>query len=114
MLRPGGNGGKEISWVDSIRQSRSDGVEFWSARDLMPFLGYREWRRFADAIERARTSADIQGHDVGRMFSQVKGVVASDNPNGTERADVLLTRFAAYLVAMNGDPRKPEVAAAQA
>ena len=98
---------------DAIRQIRPDGTEYWSARDLMPLLGYEKWGRFADAIDRAETSAKIQGlHPADHFPGAGKKVQIG---SGAERLvqDAHLSRFAAYLVAMNGDPRKPEVAAAQ-
>lgn len=95
---------------DSIRQVRADDIEFWSARDLMPLLGYgADWRNFAAAIDRAKTTAANQGMDVATLF-----VGATEKSGGRPREDFHLARFACYLVAMNGDPRKPEVAAAQA
>jgi len=101
----------EASPFDAIRQTREDGSEYWSARDLMPLLGYEKWERFADSIERASISASTQGIDVLQSFSRLREIL----PGGTKpREDVHLSRFACYLVAMNGDPRKPEVAAAQA
>jgi DNA-damage-inducible protein D len=97
---------------DAIRHTRDDGSEYWSARELMPLLGYPEWREFRPAIERAWKSAEAQGHEPETLFG-----VITENPGpmgGRPREDVHLSRFACYLVAMNGDPRKPEVAAAQA
>lgn len=93
---------------DAIRRTRDDGSEYWSARDLMPLLGYDKWERFSDSIARAEASAQAQGVDQG--FSRLR----ENLPGGTKpREDVHLSRFACYLVAMNGDPRKQEVAAAQ-
>lgn len=94
---------------DRIKQTREDGSEFWSARDLMPLLGYPEWREFQPAIGRAMTTAQNQGHIVDNLFG-----VNPEKTAGRPRENFHLTRFAAYLVAMNSDPRKPEVAAAQA
>lgn len=94
---------------DTIRRQHDDGAEYWSARDLMPLLGYDSWRRFAESIERATVAADAQGLDTATLFA---GAVKKSA--GRPAEDVHLARFAAYLVAMNGDPRKPEVAAAQA
>ncbi|UQE74238.1 hypothetical protein MYK68_16120 [Gordonia sp. PP30] len=97
---------------DAIRRTRDDGTEFWSARDLMPLLGYDSWRRFADAIDRAKTAVEAQGNAVTSHFA---GAVKNPGAEGGRPAeDVELTRFAAYQVAMCGDPRKPEVAAALA
>ena len=94
---------------DSIRQTREDGTEFWSARDLMPLLGYSAWRNFEVPVQRASASAANVGHDDAQHFAGSRKVV----PSGPDAADLLLTRFAAYLVAMNCDPNKGEVAAAQ-
>lgn len=97
------------SSFDSIRQVHPDGSEFWSARDLMPLLGYEKWERFEDAIERAVDSMRNSGQDPMRNASRRREAIAK-----TARTNWHLSRFACYLVAMNGDPRKSEVAAAQA
>lgn len=94
---------------DRIRRVDPDGSEWWSARDLMPLMGYPAWREFSAAIDRAKTAASNQGLIVDDLFG-----VDPQKTNGRPRADYRLSRMAAYLVAMNGDPRKPEVAAAQA
>lgn len=96
---------------DQARQARADDSEYWSARDLMPLLGYEKWDRFADAVERAVVSMAAQGHDVNVEASRLREPSGATNQM---REDFHLSRFACYLVAMNGDPRKPEVAAAQA
>lgn len=95
---------------DSIKQTREDGTEFWSARDLMPMLGYEKWERFADAIERARQSMENVGTDPDRNASRLREPFGKTRQVGV---NFHLTRYACYLVAMNGDSRKPEVAAAQ-
>lgn len=100
--------GKGGSPFDAIRRVREDGSEYWSARDLMPLLGYGKWENFAASVERAATSAANSGD--GRAISRRQEMVAQ---GGAARNDYDLSRFGAYLVAMNGDPRKPEVAAAQ-
>lgn len=86
----------------------------WSARDLMEPLGYDTWRRLSDAVERAKISAANQDMDVEDAFMQVTEYASAGNLGVKERQDYRLTRMAAYLVTMNGDPRKPEIAAAQA
>ena len=96
---------------DAIRQVRADGSEFWSARDLAPLMGYSAWRNFLVPIERAIQSAKNQGRE--KAFAESRKRVSA-GAGSTERQDYELTRFAAYLTAMNGDPNKPEVAAAQA
>lgn len=99
---------------DRIRHVDPDGSEWWSARDLMPLMGYDQWRRFAGAVERAKASAEAQGQIVENHFAASGKMVKIGSSAIREAADYRLTRFACYLVAMNGDPRKPEVAAAQA
>lgn len=95
---------------DSIRKVRPDGVEFWSARDLMPMMGYAKWQAFEVPVARAMQSAKNQGHDVTSHFT---GSRKTPPGGGPATLDYALSRFAAYLLAMNGDPNKPEVAAAQ-
>lgn len=94
---------------DAIRITTPEGREYWSARELMPLLGYDSWRRFADAIQRAKIAAHTSGHDVTSLFA-----TAVKKSDGRPGEDYHLARFACYLVAMSGDPRKPEVAAALA
>lgn len=98
---------------DAIKRTDERG-EYWSARDLMPLMGYDQWRRFAGSVERAKASAKAQGQDVENLFAASGKMVEIGSNAIREAADYRLTRFACYLVAMNGDPRKAEVAAAQA
>lgn len=93
---------------DKIKHNRVDGTEYWSARDLMPLMGYARWEDFYKITRRAETSAKNSGQG---GFSEIAEKLSE---GGRPRSDFHLTRFAAYLVAMNGDPNKPEVAAAQA
>lgn len=96
---------------DAIKQTREDGTEFWSARGLQPMLDYPTWQHFKPVIERAMTACSNQGIDPNAHFT-----VNRETPRtgGPAREDYQLTRFAAYLVAMNGDPRKAPVAHGQA
>ena len=90
-----------------------DGVEFWLARDLQKLLGYDEWRNFLKVIEKARESCKTANHPVLDHFVDANKSIAV--PKGGERVigDLLLTRYACYLIAQNGDPRKEEIAFAQ-
>ncbi len=94
---------------DVIRRDSESG-ECWSARELMPLLGYTKWERFEDSIERARISAASAGHDVDAAISRFREMVPQ---GGAARVDYKLSRFGCYLVAMNGDVRKREIAEAQ-
>lgn len=98
------------SAIDYLKHTLPDGTEFWSARDLMGPLGYSTWAKFSLSIDRAKVSAEAQNLDVTSHFA---GGGKTPKGGGPARQDVRLTRLAAYLVAMNGDPRKPEIAAAQ-
>lgn len=98
---------------DDLRQVDDSGNEYWSARDLMPIAGYEKWERFEDAINRAKTSADNQGHNPEHHFP-TSGKVIDGGRWGTQTvADYNVTRFGCYLIFQNGDPRKLEIAAAQ-
>lgn len=98
---------------DAIRHTRDDGTEYWSARELMPLLGYDQWRRFEDCIERAVAAIANAGLTVQDHVAASGNMVQIGS--GAERyvQDHRLTRYGSYMVAQNGDPRKPEVAAAQ-
>jgi len=99
---------------ESIKQVNPYGSEYWSARDLMPLLGYDKWQRAEDVIERARVACGIAGQTVEHHFTGAGKTIPL--PKGAQREvkDDYLSRFACYLIAMNGDPRKPEIASAQA
>jgi len=88
-------------------------VEFWFARDLQGLLGYTEWRNFSKVIEKARESCKNANNPILDHFVDVNKSIPV--PKGGERdiEDILLTRYACYLIAQNGDPRKEEIAFAQ-
>jgi DNA-damage-inducible protein D len=94
---------------DQIRRQDNAG-EWWSARDLQPLMGYQRWEDFSvTVIGRAIRSSE----NTGTFSEQAFSVIAEDRSGGRPRTDYRLSRQAAYLVAMNGDPNKPQVAQAQ-
>lgn len=99
---------------DHIRHVRADGSEFWSAREMGAMMGYADWRNLRDAVSRAMAACVNAGSNVDDAFTQVAQLVAANNLGPQSREDYELSRYGSYLVAMNGDPRKPEVAKAQA
>ncbi len=98
---------------DAIRRTHERGQEYWSARELQPLLEYVDWRKFEDAIERARAACENSGQDSREHFVPAAKMVGIGSSASREILDYHLTRYAGYLVAMNGDPRKPAVANAQ-
>lgn len=100
--------------LDELSQTIPDeGIEFWFARDLMEPLGYVRWENFQSVVKRAVESCETTGYDPNDHFRGVTKMVTLGS--GAERAvdDVMLTRYACYLIAQNGDPRKEPIAFAQ-
>ena len=94
-------------------QQTETGVDYWLARDIQHLLGYAEWRNFHNVLSKAKTACEIAGHGVFDHFVDVNKMVGLGSGSQREIDDVMLTRFACYLVAQNGDPSKPEIAFAQ-
>jgi len=103
----------KIPDFDSIKQINPYGQEYWSARDLALRLGYIQWRNFEQAIKKAMIACTETGNIVERHFADASK--SSPMPHGGVREikNYYLSRLACYLIAQNGDPRKPEIAAAQ-
>lgn len=99
---------------NSIKQVNIYGVEFWRARDLMPLLGYgKKWQNFQEAISRAMIACGEAGNVVEDHFTDASKMIEVGKGGKRNVKDYALSRFACYLIAMNGDPRKAEIAAAQ-
>ena len=93
--------------------SEYEGVECWSARELQTLLGYTQWRNFETIIEKAKTACINAGENAQHHFADVSKMVSVGSGAEREVGDILLTRYACYLVAQNGDARKSEIAFAQ-
>ena len=91
----------------------SDGVDFWMARDLQHLLGYTKWDNFQGVISKAKTACEISEQEIEHHFADVGKTIQM--PKGAEKeiSDIMLTRYACYLITQNGDPRKEKIAFAQ-
>ncbi|MFD9517679.1 phage antirepressor KilAC domain-containing protein [Streptomyces sp. NPDC059979] len=99
---------------DGLRQVRPDGSSYWSARDLMPFLGYSRWDNFLEAVDQARAVINAEQGDIAAASQIADSTKIIANARGQKRtvSDLALSRHAAYVTAMRADSRKPEIRAA--
>jgi DNA-damage-inducible protein D len=98
---------------EELKRVNEHGAEYWSARDLQPLLGYDQWRRFEQAIKRAMDACKESGNEPDDHFAGAGKPITGGKGAVQVVQDYFLSRFACYLIAINGDPRKPEIALAQ-
>ena len=96
-----------------VHQVPDENVEYWLARDLMGLLGYSRWENFLEAIKRAENACSLQKIELSYHFRDITKMIQLPKGARREIADIMLSRYACYLIAMNGDPRKEEIAFAQ-
>lgn len=105
---------KFVPLFEGIRRVNGQGQEYWSARELMPVLGYNGWQRAEAVLQRAQAACLETGNAVADHFNASVKLIQAGNGANRELEDFELSRFGAYLLALNCDPRgRPQVAAAQ-
>ena len=90
-----------------------NGIEFWFARDIQHLLGYTEWRNFVNVIVKAKTSCEASGNHISDHFVDINKTINMPKGATKDIDDIMLTRYACYLIAQNGDPKKEPIAFAQ-
>jgi len=98
---------------ESYANQTQDGVDFWMARDLQHLLSYTKWGNFQSVISKAKTACELSGEEIDNHFADVGKMVTIGSGAEKEIPDIMLTRFACYLIAQNGDPRKTTISFAQ-
>jgi len=104
---------KQLFTLFEAAASELEGVECWSARELQGLLGYSKWENFEKVIQKAKDACKNVGEEIAYHFPDIRKTIAM--PKGAEKEidDILLTRYACYLIAQNGDSKKEEIAFAQ-
>lgn len=103
-----------LEHLERFKRVTADGEEFWMARDIHAVFGYRVWDKFEPVIERARQALEGNEINASHHIAQTSKMMELGGGGRREGRDFFLSRPACYLIAMNGDPSKPEIAAAQA
>ena len=98
---------------ESIKKIDENGIEYWIARELLPLLGYENWQKAEEVIARAARACINSGQNVDNHFNRTVKMVKIGSNTVREIRDYKLDRYACYLIAQNGDPKKPEIALAQ-
>ena len=111
-INPTRNSDESIPTFESIKHTDSSNNEFWYARDLQTVLGYAKWGNFIKVIEKAKTACENSNFPVSYHFADV-GKMVHIGVSQREIQDMVLSRYACYLIAMNGDSRKKVIAQAQ-
>jgi DNA-damage-inducible protein D len=119
IFSPDGEGKMETgnlditSKLDALRRIHSNGSEYWMARDIQPVLGYSRWENLKAVIEKGKAACESTGMEITDHFLDATKVVPSGSGAEIGSEDCFLSRYACYLIAMNGDSRKPEIGLAQ-
>jgi len=98
---------------ESHAHKTPDGVEFWLARDVQHLLDYTKWDNFQNVINKAKTACEVSGENISDHFADVGKMVTIGSGTEKKIPDIMLTRYACYLIAQNGDSRKEKIAFAQ-
>ncbi len=98
---------------EAFSHKTEEGIEFWLARDLQQLLGYTEWRNFTKVILKSKTACELSGQQIDNHFVDINKTIQMPKGATKEIDDIMLTRYACYLVAQNGDSSKKEIAFAQ-
>ena len=102
-----------LKQLDDAKRTAQSGTEYWRARDIQPILGYQDWRHFESVIGKAKMACDSTGYDSRHHFVETDKKVSIGSGATRKMMDYFLSRYACYLIAMNGEPQKPEIGAAQ-
>ncbi len=98
---------------ESFVNETDEKIEFWFARDLQYLLGYTKWDNFKNVLFKAQTACEVSGHNISDHFADVGKMVEIGSGATKEIDDLILTRFACYLIAQNGDSKKEQISFAQ-